>query len=96
MLGKSESTLFLMKIQNTSVRNLSFVHFILPQIHLHTRHDFYVGFSKRLKLKDDAVPTILDPMWHHTSVSNCFYYVITIALSLLTDRLICIELFMCF
>ncbi len=49
---------------------------------------FDVGFS-RLKLKDDVVLTILDPMWHHTSVSNCFYYVITIALSLLTDRLIC-------
>ncbi len=55
-----------------------------------------MGFSERLKLKDDVVSTILDPMWHHTSVSNCFYYVITIALSLLTDRLICIELFMCF
>jgi len=40
------------------------------------------GFSERLKLKDDVVSTILDPMWHHTSVSNCFYYVITIALSL--------------
>ncbi len=47
---------------------------------------FDVGFSM----------TILDPMWHHTSVSNCFYYVITIASSLLTDRLIYIELFMCF
>ncbi len=43
---------------------------------------FDVGFSERLKLKDDVVSTILDPMWHHTSVSNCFYYVITIALSL--------------
>ncbi len=57
---------------------------------------FDVGFSKRLKLKDDVVLTILDPMWHHTSVGNCFYYVITIALSLLRDRLTCIELFMCF
>ncbi len=40
-------------------------------------------FSKRLKLIDDAVPSILDPtaMSQHTSVSNCFYYVVTIALS---------------
>ncbi len=43
-----------------------------------------------------AVLTKLDLMSHHTSVSNWFYYVVTIALSLLTDRLICIELFMCF
>ncbi len=44
---------------------------------------FDAGFSKSLKLKDDAVPTILDPtvMSQHTSVSNCFYYLITIALS---------------
>ncbi len=42
-------------------------------------------------LKDDAVLTILDPMSHHTSVSNCFHYVITIALSVITDRLICTE-----
>lgn len=33
---------------------------------------------ERLKLKDDAVLTILDltSMLQHTSVSNCFYYVI--------------------
>ncbi len=30
-------------------------------------------FQKDLKLKDDAV--------QHTSVSNCFYYMVTIALS---------------
>ncbi len=32
-----------------------------------------VGFSERLKLKDDAVPAILDMtvMSQHTSVSNC-------------------------
>ncbi len=49
------------------------------------------AFSERFKLKADAVPTILDPtvMSHHTSVSNCFYYMITIALlSVITDRLI--------
>ncbi len=49
---------------------------------------FDTGFSERLKLKDDAVPTILDPMSHHTSVSNCFYYVVTIGLSVITDCLI--------
>ncbi len=27
-------------------------------------------FSERLKLKDDVVPIILDPMSHHTSVSK--------------------------
>ncbi len=44
---------------------------------------FDMRFSERLKLKDDAVPTILDPtvMSQNTSVRNCFYYVITIALS---------------
>ncbi len=51
---------------------------------------FDAGFSKRLKLKDGSVQTILDltVMLHHTSVNNCFYYVVTIALSLLTERLI--------
>ncbi len=54
---------------------------------------FDTGFSDRLKLKDDAVPTILHPtvMSHHTSVSTCFNYVVTIALSVITDRLICTE-----
>ncbi len=71
MLGKSELT--------------SFVNLILPQIisdSFTNKTPFDEGFSERLKLKDDVVSTILDPMWHHTSVSNCFYYMITIALSL--------------
>ncbi len=34
-------------------------------------------------------------MLHHTSVSNCFYYVVTIASSVITDHLICIE-YLCF
>ncbi len=52
---------------------------------------FDMGFSERLKLKDDAVMTILDPtvMLQHTSVSNCFYYMVTIALSVIADCLIC-------
>ncbi len=39
---------------------------------------------------------MLDPtvMSHHTSVNNCFYFVITIALSVITDCLICTE-FLC-
>ncbi len=47
-------------------------------------------FSEKFKLKDNAVPTILDPtvLSQHTSASNCFHYVVTIALSLLTDCLI--------
>ncbi len=54
---------------------------------------FDAGFSERLKLKDDAVLTILDPtvMSQHTSVSNCFYYLVTIALSVITDCLTCFE-----
>ncbi len=48
---------------------------------LTNKAQFDTGFSERLKLKDDALPIILDPMSHHTSVSNCFHYVITIALS---------------
>ncbi len=54
---------------------------------------FDAGFSKRLKLKDDAVPTILDPtiMSQHTIKCNCFYYMVTIALSVFTDYLLCIE-----
>ncbi len=44
---------------------------------------FNAGFSERFKLKEDAVPIILDAtfMSQHTSVSNCFYYAIAIALS---------------
>ncbi len=46
-------------------------------------------FSERLKLKDHAVPTILDltVMSQQTSVSNCFYYMVTIALFLLPDHI---------
>ncbi len=57
---------------------------------------FYTGFSKSLKLKDNAVLTTLYPtvMLQDTGVSNCFYYVVTIPLSFLTYHLICIELFM--
>ncbi len=39
---------------------------------------FDAGFSERLNLKDDAVPTILNPTVAHKC--NCFYYVVTIAL----------------
>ncbi len=54
---------------------------------------FDVGFSERLKLKDDAVSAIVDQtvMSQHTSVSNCFYDVVNIALS---DNFIWV--FMCF
>ncbi len=51
---------------------------------------FDAGFSERLKLKESAVPTILDltVMSQQTSVSNCFYYMVTITLFLLPDHLI--------
>ncbi len=49
-----------MNIQTASVRTLFFVHFIFTRIHLQ-KAQFDAGFSERFKLKDDAVPTILDP-----------------------------------
>ncbi len=44
---------------------------------------FNAGVSERLKQKRRCCGNILDPtvMLHHTSVSNCFYNVVTIALS---------------
>ncbi len=44
---------------------------------------FNMGFSERLKIKDDAVPAILDltVMSQHTRVT-VFNYVITIAVSI--------------
>ncbi len=45
-LGKSGWTLFLVKIQTASVRARSFVHFILPQILLQTRHNSMQDFQK--------------------------------------------------
>ncbi len=70
-----------------------FVHFILPQNHLLTKHNLTQDFSKRLNLKDTEVPTILDIkiMLHFTGVSNYLYYVVTIALSVITVCLICTE-----
>ncbi len=59
-LAKSKLTLFLMKIQTTTVNlDLCSLHFtmdsFLNKAQLDTR------FKKRLTLKDYAVPTILDP-----------------------------------
>ncbi len=84
--------LFLMKYQTASVRTWSFVHFILPHNRLQTRHTSK-GIFKDIETKRRCCVTILDPtvMPHHTSVSNCFYYVITIDLSFITDRLKCTE-----
>ncbi len=83
--------LFWIKFQTTSARTWSFVHFSLSQTCLQARHNSRI--SERLKLKDDAVPTIC--IWqycHNTQVfllrifvinvllcDNCF---ITIVLSL--------------
>ncbi len=52
-------TLFLIKFQTMSVRTWSFVHFILLQINLQTRHNSNHIF-RNLELKDDALLTILD------------------------------------
>ncbi len=53
--------------------------------------EFEAVFLERLKLKDDAMPDILDPMVHHTRVSNCFHYMINIALFGITYNFICTE-----
>ncbi len=58
---------------------------------LQTRHNSTQDFQKRMKLRDDAVPTVFDPMSQHKSVSNSSHYVITMALSVITDILICTE-----
>ncbi len=56
---------------------------------------FDAEFSERLKLKDDAVLSAdyigFDSNVATHNLSNCFYYVVTIALSVITDRLICTE-----
>lgn len=46
---------------------------------------FIAGFSETLKIKDDAVPTTLDPavMLQHTSMSNIFFYYVSLLLCLL-------------
>ncbi len=70
-----------MKIHTMSVRTHSvFTSFYRRFVY---KAQFDTWFSKGLKLKDDAVPTILDltVMSQHTSVSNCLYYVVTIVLS---------------
>ncbi len=73
-----------MKIQTVS-KNL-----VLCSLHLTTdsfinEAQFDTAFSERLKLKEDAVLVILDPtvISQHTSVSNRFHYVITMALSVI-------------
>ncbi len=89
--GKSGLTLFLIKYHIASIRiTQPFVHLILQQNHLQTRHTSNFFSQKRLKLKDDAVLTILD-----LTVIPLFY-VVVIALFLFTDCLIGIELFMHF
>lgn len=49
---------------------------------------FIAGFSETLKIKDDAVPTTLDPavMLQHTSMSNIFFYYVSLLLCLLQIR----------
>ncbi len=77
------------KFQITS-RTLSFIHLILLQIFYKQGTIRSRIFFRKIEIKDDAVPATLDPtvMTQHTSVSNCFHYVVTIALSVITDRLI--------
>lgn len=66
-------------------KNLSFIHFILDSFT--NKAQFDAGFSQRMKLKNNAVPTVLDPtvMLHHTSVSNCFYYMVYTLLLQIVD-----------
>ncbi len=53
---------------------------------------FHTGFSGRLKLKEDAVlieseSDHLTVMSHHTNVSNCLYYVVTLSASICEERM---------
>ncbi len=54
---------------------------------------FNARFKKILKLKDNPVTAILDPTVCRKT-SYCFHYMVTLLLSLLRDRLICIKLCM--
>ncbi len=49
-----------MKIQTASVSNLALCSLNLTADSITNKAQFDAGFSERLKLKDDAVPTILD------------------------------------
>ncbi len=64
------------------------MNFIFNEVPDNVSKNLVLWFSERLKLKDDAVLTILDPT---VKPHNCFYHVVTIALSVITDCLICTE-----
>ncbi len=82
-LGKSGWTLFLMKFQTASVRTWSFVHlilhgFIYKQVTIR-RRIFRKIETKRWCCADNIGSDSNNAP--HTRVSNCFYHVVTIALS---------------
>ncbi len=93
-------TLFLMKCQTASIKNLVIcsLHFTLRTFRSHKQDTIRCRIFRKIETKDDAVPTILDltVMSQHLNVNNCFYYMVTVAFSVITDCLICIELFMHF
>ncbi len=78
-----------------SVRTWSFVHFILTVDLFTNKKQFDAGFSERLKIKDKPVSAIWNPTEMSHQCSICFYYVVTIALSVITDSLIFNE-YLCF
>ncbi len=75
VLGKTELTLVLMMCQTASVRTRSFIHFILQ-----TKHNSTWDFQK------DSNYVGSDSQSRTTQVWLTFYYVVTIALSVITDR----------
>ncbi len=78
-----DKLIFFMNFQITSVRTL-FISFNCGFVYKQGPID--AGFLERLKLKDDAVPPDPTVMSHYKR-----YYIVTIALSFITDRWICTE-----
>ncbi len=92
MLGKSEWTIFFMNIQTASVRTWSFVQFILPLIHLQRQESVWRGIFKKIETKRRRCADYIGSDSNVTTqVWVTFQFVITIALSVITDHLICME-----
>ncbi len=78
VLGKSGLTLFFMKFQTASVRTWSFVNFIYKQGTI--RHRLFRKIETKRQCCTDYIGSDSN-VAPHTSMSNCFYHMVTIALS---------------
>ncbi len=90
-LGKSGWTWFLMKFQTVS-KNLVLCSLTFTTDSCTNKVQFDVGFSERLKLKDDAVPTMLNPtvMSHHLW-SLCGHYCFVCYYCLICTEYLCVS-----